>query len=38
MKKNFNVNLLVEKGFRDDLFNIKDCVVRCGVKEGLQAV
>ena len=36
-EKNFNVNLLVEKGFRNDLFNIKDCVVRCGVKEGLQA-
>jgi peptidoglycan/LPS O-acetylase OafA/YrhL len=35
--KSFNVNLLVEKGFRDDLFNIKNCVVRCGIKEGVQA-
>ena len=33
----YNVNLLVEKGFRDDLFNVKDCVIRCGLKEGVNS-
>ena len=33
----YNVNLLVEKGLRDDLFSVEDCVIRCGLKDGVKS-
>tara|TARA_Y100000389_G_C17459706_1_gene520767 strand:+ start:1228 stop:3600 length:2373 start_codon:yes stop_codon:yes gene_type:complete len=33
----YNVNLLVEKGLREDLFSIEDCVIRCGLKDGVKS-